>query len=170
MEASYLLCKKLLGHDTWSTWLCGPYTIHSPCLRLLKPSPPRLLISQPLVVLSFNVSAQTSPHHRMPATCLNGCYIAEHPFPPSISLVSHSIASFLIWSVVLQNVLQLLVTAYVVPSLLIHSTLMIEVICVSVTLVLTRAMRCQIPEDGILHCLHLYWNNEKLSIHNSYPQ
>jgi hypothetical protein len=48
------------------------------------------------------------------------------------------------------GVLQLLVTANVVPSLLICFTLMIESILSSVTSALTRVTRCQIPEDGIL--------------------
>jgi hypothetical protein len=41
--------------------------------------------------------------------------------------------------VILQSVLQLLVAAYVIPSSLILSTMMIEVICSSRMLVLTKA-------------------------------
>jgi hypothetical protein len=50
------------------------------------------------------------------------------------------------------SVLQLLVTLNVVPSSLIHSTLMMEAICFSKTLVLSTAIRRRIPEDGILPC------------------
>jgi hypothetical protein len=53
--------------------------------------------------------------------------------------------------VFLRSVLQLLVTANVVPSSLILVTLMMEAICSSKTSVLARATWCNIPEDGILH-------------------
>jgi hypothetical protein len=47
----------------------------------------------------------------------------------------------------------MLVTADVVPSSLILFTLMMEAKCSSETSVLTRAARCLIPQEGILHCL-----------------
>jgi hypothetical protein len=50
----------------------------------------------------------------------------------------------------LRSVLRLLVTANT-PSLPILVTLMTEAICWSKTSVLTRAMWCNIPEDGIFH-------------------
>jgi hypothetical protein len=51
----------------------------------------------------------------------------------------------------LRSVLRLLVTANVVPSSLILSTLMMEATCFSESSVTTRATRRYIPEGGILH-------------------
>jgi hypothetical protein len=49
------------------------------------------------------------------------------------------------------SVLQLLVTAIIVPNSLSISTLIIEEICSSETLGLTRTTRCNMPKDSILH-------------------
>jgi hypothetical protein len=56
----------------------------------------------------------------------------------------------------LRSVRRLLVTAIVVPSYPILVTLMMEAISSFETLVLTRARRCNIPEDGVPDCNSLH--------------
>jgi hypothetical protein len=51
----------------------------------------------------------------------------------------------------LRSVVKLLVTANVVHSSLILLTLVMEAICFSVTSIITRDTRRNIPEDDILH-------------------
>jgi hypothetical protein len=63
--------------------------------------------------------------------------------------------------VFLRSVLQLLVTANVVPSSLILVTLMMEAIRSTETKVGIRATGHHIPEDGILHGLHTYTKFKK---------
>jgi hypothetical protein len=58
-------------------------------------------------------------------------------------------------NVVFWDVLQLLVTASVVPSSTIVITLMMEAISSFETPVLTRVTQRNIPEDGILHLMFL---------------
>jgi hypothetical protein len=70
--------------------------------------------------------------------------------PPTICLVAHSMASFLIYLVFHRSVLQLLVIADDISSSLILVTLMMEAIHSSDTSILTRATRRNIPEDGTL--------------------
>jgi hypothetical protein len=53
--------------------------------------------------------------------------------------------------VFIHNVLRLLVTANVVHSLLILFTLVMKAIRSSEILVLSKAIWCKVPEDGILH-------------------
>jgi hypothetical protein len=72
----------------------------------------------------------------------------------SLSLASRSIPSVLIQLVLLRSLLQLPVTANVVPSSLILLTLMMEAILSSKASVLTRATRRNIPEDGKDGILH----------------
>jgi hypothetical protein len=50
-----------------------------------------------------------------------------------------------------RNVRSLLLTANVVPSSAILVTLMLEAICSSETLVVTRATQSHVPKDGIMH-------------------
>jgi hypothetical protein len=65
-----------------------------------------------------------------------------------------AITSNRLYIVFLRSVRRLLVTASFVPSSPILVTLMMEAICFSETLVLTRAARRNIPEDGILDGHH----------------
>jgi hypothetical protein len=51
---------------------------------------------------------------------------------------------------------QLLIISNIVPSSLILSTLMLEEICSTKTLVLTRATWCHIPEDCILQSNYMF--------------
>jgi hypothetical protein len=53
-----------------------------------------------------------------------------------------------------RSVRQLLVTANVIPSSLIHVTLIMEALCSSEMSVLIRTAWCNIPEYGILHSHH----------------
>jgi hypothetical protein len=52
---------------------------------------------------------------------------------------------------ILCSVLRLLLTANIVPSSLILYTLMMEAVRSSVTSILTRTIRHNVPEDDILH-------------------
>jgi hypothetical protein len=63
---------------------------------------------------------------------------------------------FLSHILILRSALQLLLTTNIVPSSLILSTIIMEVICTSETYVLIGATRHYVPEDGILH-VQLSW-------------
>jgi hypothetical protein len=63
--------------------------------------------------------------------------------------------------------LQLLLIANVVPSLLIPSTLQVEMTCFSKTSVLTKPTSCHIPGDGILHS-HCHESLKSYNVHVSW--
>jgi hypothetical protein len=109
-------------------------------------------------------TAQPSGPGSCPSTLSHATYMligrwvrhpTQPPLPAPISPVSHAVASFLIQSVVLGSVLQLLVTAKVVPNSLSLFTPMMKVIRSSEMSVLTGAICRHIPEDGILQDVNL---------------
>jgi hypothetical protein len=61
------------------------------------------------------------------------------------------------WITLQESMLQLLVTANIIPNLSILITLIMDVIHSSEMLVLTRVMRRKIADDGILHHPTCYW-------------
>jgi hypothetical protein len=65
------------------------------------------------------------------------------------------VVTLAVTSKLLHSVRRLLVTANVIPISPILVTLMMEALCTSKASVLTRATRCKIREDSILH-LYLY--------------
>jgi hypothetical protein len=68
-----------------------------------------------------------------------------------ISELRTTLAVTIKWTVFLRSLLQLLVTANVVPSSLIPSTLMMVAIRFPETTVLTKAVGRHISDDGIIH-------------------
>jgi hypothetical protein len=75
-------------------------------------------------------------------------YAAFSPPPVTPSLFGPNI----LLSTLFSNILQLLITANIVPSSLILFTLMMEAIHSSETSILTGATQHHSQEDGILHC------------------
>jgi hypothetical protein len=86
---------------------------------------------------------------------LNCCYTAQPHHPIYISCIPFCCFFSHIVTGSSQHA-QLLVTAHIVPSLLTLSTLMMEAICSSELLLLTRATQCQILEDNLLN---RYWSS-----------
>jgi hypothetical protein len=70
----------------------------------------------------------------------------------------------------LRSVRRLLVTASVISSSPILVTLMKEALSSSETSVLTRATRCNIPEDTILRASHCLIFSDLVLLHPSYVQ
>jgi hypothetical protein len=144
-----LICSlKLSGLSISSARLCGPYTLDSPCSKVIEnTSSEATVIPQPLAVLSFNVPPEPLIYdsYLLEYTLYNPspCSSTNLPCVPSPSL-------FLIHLVFLRKALQLLVTAKVRSSLN-PSTLMMEATYSSESLGLRRSTRRHISEDGILH-------------------
>jgi hypothetical protein len=82
---------------------------------------------------------------------LNCSLRSSNHLPPPISPVSYLNAFFVTYLAFVRSMLQFLVTANVVPSSLILSTLMMEALHSSEMSFLRSSTRRHIPEDRILH-------------------